>query len=440
MSNQPAQALDRAPHGVLYLAMLLVLTGTAEAARLNYELEASVQHSDNIALTETDPVDETIVSPRLRFDFAEAGSALEVKARGDVRYLHYLDNTFDDETRADFAGQLNWGLLPGRLHWVAEDYLSQQPVDLRAGFTPGNQQQVNVFITGPTLHARLGGATSAQLDLRYANSYAEVTPEFDSDRYSAAARLQRELSPVHRVSLNLEGSRVEFDEAAQIFDYDRRDAWVGYNRNHPRIDLDFALGHSRIEPKDGSTDHSGSLARARVDWRPTARSTLTFDVRRQFADTVQDLILRNRDFDDPLVPDLIDSALLVRPNLFRQRRADLRYRYNGSRVTAQLRPQYNEMRFLDDPTEDQDVRGVTAQVGYRMRRTLTLSLIATHREREYQNLVREDEDRRYALRGDYQMNRHWAWRAEVGRIDRDSTQPGASFDENTAQVALIWRR
>ena len=100
-----------------------------------------------------------------------------------------MDNTFDDRFRGKFAGNVNWTLLPERLDWVFEDYMSPQQIDEFASSSPDNEQQVNLFVTGPTLYARFGAATRGQFDLRYGNSYAEENDEFNGDRYSAAARV-----------------------------------------------------------------------------------------------------------------------------------------------------------------------------------------------------------------------------------------------------------
>jgi CheY-like chemotaxis protein len=109
---------------------------------------------------------------------------------------------------------------------MARDSLSQQSVSSIAAFTPGNQQQINVFEAGPSFFARFGQTTLGQLDLRYTNSYAEETQTFNSDRYTAAARLTRELSATDRISGNLEGTRTEYDSISELYDYERYDAFV----------------------------------------------------------------------------------------------------------------------------------------------------------------------------------------------------------------------
>ena len=62
--------------------LLAALAGNVHAARLNYQIELSGLYSDNIDLSEDDEVSETVLIPRLLFDFKEEGSRVEVEARG----------------------------------------------------------------------------------------------------------------------------------------------------------------------------------------------------------------------------------------------------------------------------------------------------------------------------------------------------------------------
>ena len=60
---------------------------------------------------------------------------------------------------------------------------------------------MNIFVAGPSFHARFNPATHGDLDLRYYNTYAEETDGFNGDRYSAAARLHRLINSVSKASL-----------------------------------------------------------------------------------------------------------------------------------------------------------------------------------------------------------------------------------------------
>ena len=75
----------------------------------------------------------------LHLDRHDLGPRLD--ARGNLQYLHYVDGSFDDGFRGALSAQAGWTLIQERLEFVVEDYLSRQPIDTLAAFSPGNEQR-----------------------------------------------------------------------------------------------------------------------------------------------------------------------------------------------------------------------------------------------------------------------------------------------------------
>lgn len=422
----------------VFMAFAASLGGAAQSAEVDYQLELVLLRSDNLNLSETNEIDETVVIPRLTFAVKEEGSALSLEARGALERRHYLDNQFADETRSEFSGQLNWAVLPERLHLVLEDYLSEETITFSQGRAPGNLQQVNVLLGGPSFFARLGNATRFQLDLRAADSDAEVTRRFDGKRYSAAAALQRDLTPTSRASINLISTKAEFDDPASTIDYSRHDGFLRYEGRRPHVEYEIDLGHARLDRNAGD-DLSMTIARATVQWQPSSKSRLRLRGRYQFADEVQDLIVRLRDPSEALTPELADTAA-VTPGVYRERFFDVDYRFTGDRVGIRLRPMSRRLRFVDNPGSDRNERGVVVRLDYRVRPRMKVFATGFGRDRDFQTLPREDADRVYAAGVDYQLTRHWSWRAEAIRNTRDSNLQGQSYDENAVQFTVFWKR
>lgn len=421
---------------------LAVLCAHAEAARLNYQLELTALHSDNINLSEDDPATETVVIPRLKFDFAEEGAAIELQARGELERRHYTQDEFDDETRGAFAGQVKWSLLPQRLSLVAEDYLSEQPISIRDGRSPGNLQRVNVFLAGPSLYARSHGGTDFRLDLRGADTYAEISPGFDSRRYSVGAVVERALSPASAVSLNLQSSKVDFDESDPgiIVDYDRHDAFVRYRTNHRRIGYEVDLGASRVSPKLGENE-TVTIARATVQWQINPDSRLRLRARQQISDEVQELIHRFSDPDEDLVPDLADTGTsLISGNAYKNRDVELDYRHTGERFSFRARPRDRKLEYFDDGSSDRTERSLWMAAGYRVRPSINVFATGMVREREFINRDERDVDNVYSVGVEYQMTRHWGMRAEAIRNKRDSNLEDPFYVENAALLTVWWKR
>lgn len=442
-SLRPSPARARRRPAKLCVAVLAAaFGGNAYALHINYQIELTALHSDNINLSEDNQANETVLIPGLTFDVREEGASIELQARGHVERRHYSNSEFPDETRSEFAGQLNWSLFPERMNLVLEDYLSEEPINIRDGRYPGNLQRVNVFLGGPSFFARLGDATRLQLDLRGADSYAEVSRGFDSQRYSAAAVLQRDLSSTSKMSLHLAATKVEFDDPDPAFavDYTRQDGFIRYDGRLRDIEYQLDGGRSRLNRESGA-DVSTSLARMTVQWQITPESRLRFRARRQFADEVQDLIIRLSDPDEDLVPDLVSAgASLVTGGVYRQRAVELDYRFTGERFGFRVRPIYRRLLYIDRDDQNRTERAVVFQVNYRVRPTINVFLNGAERKREFLSRDETDRDHVYGLGIDYQMTRHWGWRAEVIRNDRSSNLADPRYEENAAQLTVWWKR
>lgn len=437
LDRHPCHA--RARPTALYVAVLAsVLAGGVHAAEIKYQLELVMLNSDNLNLSEDNQVAETVVIPRLRFEVKEQGSAVTLQARGELERRRYLGNEFPDETRSEFAGQLNWALLPERINLVLEDYLSVQPISLVEGRYPGNLQQVNVFLGGPTFFARLGNANRFQLDLRAADSQAEVTRGFDSKRYSAAAILQREITSTARASLNLVSAKAEFDDQSTAIDYTRHDGFIQFEGALADGEYEIDLGQSRLDRTTGS-DASTPVVRARVVWNISPRSRLRLRARHQFADAVQDLVVRLRDPNEAPIPELAEFSA-VTSGVYRERYYDVDYRFTGDSIGIRVRPLSRRLRYVDSPGNDRSERGAYLQADYRLRPRMKVFFQGFARERDFLSRPQHDEDRVYGLGVDYQLTRHWSWRAEANRNTRESNIEDARYKENVVQFTVVWKR
>lgn len=450
-----AQAGGRHPaRARLPLAILLLLPGPALATAFNYEIGLGIRHDDNINLSEDEPESENVVFGSLKFTARKESPKLDMRARGNLRYLNYLGGTYDDEIRGELSGQVDWTILPNRLHWVAEDYLSRQAVDILGSPDPGNQQQVNIFMTGPSLLFRLGRHNVAQVDVRYMNTYAEETKSFNGNRLIARASLLRELSPTTVASFNLEGSKSEFDEDATANDYKRWDAYFTVQRKLPALRLKADLGYTRIKPENSGESSSSPLLRAAVDWSPRGRHTFTGRADYQIADAAQHLIRRSSDLANETYSstlsstELLDSydtlgngSLVIGAEAYRERRVDVGYRYDGDRFTLRFHPYVHRVRYLENlnplsPDLDRNSRGEAVSIDYKLRPTLGLSVSAYNQDVRYPSLDRKDDLWGVNVALTDRSARNWRWRLELGHGRRESSIPGESYKDNIIAFSI----
>jgi hypothetical protein len=441
----------------LCLAVVAALPSAGMAAGLNYEVGLGYLHSDNINFSETDPFSEDVALATLRFAAFRDASALRMRARGSLQYLDYTGGSYPDEVRGDLAGQIDWILLPGRLEWVFEDYLSNQPIDVLTGLVPSNVQQVNLFVTGPSYYHRFGDAARAQVDLRYTDSQAQETNDFDGSRVMLAARFTREVNPTNTVSAHLEASTVRFSNESTTPDYRRYDGFVRYQRKLPVTDLQLDLGYTQLDPGESQDSTSAPLVRAEMLWHASPRISLNGRLEYQFADAAQDLIrsgtrfaaepyAQSLDYVDPFdaIADLSSTQPVVGSDVYRERRVEFDYRYSGDRLDVTLNPYTQSFHYTtelnpDAADLDQHTNGQGLSLDYRLRPQMSLSFTATHDDREFRNTGRSDDDLTAILALRWQTTTHWHWRVELQHRKRDSSEPGASFTENSFVAAIVYR-
>lgn len=427
-------------HILLALAGQSAVCGVVHAQVLDYTIGLSLLHSDNINLSEGAPESDNVLSPQFAFTAKHAGSRLQLDASGSIQYLDFLGNTFKDQPRGQLTGKLDWTVSPERLHFYVQDYLSRQPVSVLNSFTPGNEQQINVFVAGPSLTARLGATTSARFDVRYTNSYAQDTKDFNGNRYSAAARLIHALNPTDELTLTAEGTRADFDNNQDTVGYTRKDAYIGYTSKLASLDLAIDAGYSWVTPNATDRTTGGILLRGHADWRATSRSSLILDASRQFADATSDLIARPRDVEIPVISDSSAASTLIGPGLYRENFYQLGYVFRDVRWSAEVHPYYQRIRYQDNVQPDQTNRGGYVQASYRLRSDTTLDLAASRSIRRFPDLLREDRDTIADLGLAHDFSSHWAGRIDLQRRQRSSTDAGQSYHENAVIVSFSYRR
>lgn len=450
----------------LPLALLFALPCSAQSSsqssslRLDYELGIGAAHSDNIGLDNDNKRSETVLSPSISLQANKDSADMQVKARGTFQYATYLNNQFDDDFIGDFAGQMNWHVMPERLALVVADYLGRTPINLLNGLSAGNQQEINVFTVGPTLYLRPGASTQAQIDVRLTDTRSSDTKDFDSKRGMVGASVFHGLDQTQSVSFTVEAGKVEFDTSSDN-DYNRYNAFVGYRRQAARGYLELAGGYTRLRYKEPGTisaplpgfpdvtlgprprTQSGPLARLDANLQLTQQTRISAHARYELTDAANDMVVRNSRFDEPMLPDLTSPNLLVAPNVYMQRRFQLGYDFNNERLSAYVSPYIERVTYEDGTNFEWRSRGVYASAGYRLRPRLDLLASGSFERREIgreTGLVRNDRDTLLRLQLNYAFSRHVGGWAGVQRRQRNSAVASADYTENMVMAGFTYKR
>lgn len=248
---------------------------------LTYGVDAGVGESDNVTLSSTNKVSQTIATTDVDFVIKEQSRLLEASATGDFSYLDYLQNAFGGELLGRFDGVGKMAIVPGRLIWVVQDDFGEAAVDPYTPVTPANLENVNYFSTGPTLSLRLGGVNFIDLTARYARAQYETSP-YDSNRGLGSLAVGRDISAGASVSLDAEFERVMFDNTAMNSDFDRTSGFGRYEVHGARTDFEADLGASHIDQPGSNT--TGPLAKLQLSRKISAAAKLTLTAGRELTD------------------------------------------------------------------------------------------------------------------------------------------------------------
>lgn len=418
----------------------------ATLPRLDWAIGLGAGHTDNVDRSSTNPTGQNILQPTFNFTFNQQGSTVQAQAVGAIQYVDYLQSYFGNEFRGQLTGLLNWTISPDRLNFVAQDYSSVEPVSIRFGNSPANQQQVNVLVAGPTLSFRLGanGSWNGQADLRYIDTTASKTKDFDSQRGLAAFRLLHDLSPTNHLSFNLETEQVHFETVDPISGFSRygeNSLYGSYTSNLPHLDFSIALGGSRVNFPSGFANHTGPFASATVAWRLDARSTFSLSGSNRLTDATTNLSEAPTSASTNLTtPTFTVGGTAIAPAVYRNQSLYLSYTYQGPRFGFAVSPFYARLRQLNSNDLSRNDHGVSVDASYLLTPLTTLAVNLGDQKTEYLSDSSHARDRTARITLSRQLTPHWSWSVAFSSDHRSADQPGYGYAENEIFAYIYYRR
>lgn len=406
---------------------------------LDYTLGVEIEHDSNVNLSRTDPVSQNILTPEMTFDLKEKGSTFSVDAAGALDYHDYLEGAFADQFTSLFSGVADWTISPERLDWVFEDYLGRQPINAFVPDAPSNQQQTNVFTTGPTLRAHFSDALRGKLDMRYTNTYAEDTSNFNGDRLGAVAQLAYLLSAESTIAGAVGASDVRYDkDISKPFEYDRYDAYLGYDDKTRQFKFNLAAGYSWLDSSTLDND-SGPLLRASATWTPSATTTLSLGATREFTDSGEALIVDPTQIDNLGIGSGNNNAV-VSPQVYVLEELIATFGHTQGNVHFDIAPFWRDYNYVATNALNQRSFGYLLSLSWLMRPKLTLATGLGREHRDYTDVDRVDDDKTYWLGVGWQQSRHWSWQARAEHSSRDATNFDGGYSERAYILSLTYTR
>ena len=421
-------------------ALLAVRAGGAEAGRIDYSVDAGVERNDNVTLVETGEISQNILRAGLGFLATEDTSALQMRLGGRVEYRNYTDNAYSDSVEGDLSALLNWVAIQDRLSFTAENRLEVQAINPFAVDTPDNRQQINVFSVGPNFYFMRGSTFQGQAELRYVDSHAEETEEFNSSRVGAAVRMYKDLSDASRVSFNYQFQDIDFDDDASAIDHRRNDLFARFEREYNILSLSADAGYSRAA-FDGGARHSGPLLRAGLVWRPSERSRFAVDGAKQLSDAATTFL------GDVMVPgapggriprDILIGTEIVTAAVYEERSVAIGYTYTGDVTSFGVTSFLRRLDYIESALPDEDREGVTVGFDRALGPTLSLSLGYSKERVEYEQIPGRFDTSRFGLSLGKRWSRHWASYLSLERNRWTSPVIATDVDQYILYLSIVY--
>ena len=419
---------------LLAAALGVHIAAPAQAARIDYTIDAGVEHDDNVRLAPDDPDAQRILRAGLGVLVTQDGSAVQAAVAGRADYRDFQGG-IDDGVEGMLSAYLNWVVLQDRLSFTVQDELELQAIDRYAADAPDNRQQVNVVSAGPNLLFGLG-RLDGRLEARWVDTRADVTDEFDSTRIGAALRLGREIDDRSRLGFNAQWTDVDYDHPLLARDHERTDVYARFERQQARTDYAIDAGYSWLDYADGEKRDS-PLLRLEAGWRQGERNRVSLALAHQFSDAADQALLDGAaDRPEATVPGgvLVDGGAIV-PSVYRLQRAALAWDHAGERVGLRTEAYAQRLRYVDALVPDEDDHGLLLALSWRLAPTVTLAGWAGFERIEYRQLGAEDEARRMGLSLEKRWTRHWSTSLSYYRYERDS---GVLDNEVRQNVWYLW--
>jgi len=371
-------------------------------------------------------------------DIARAGTNFDLQINGNGDFLTYQDDTFDDEFRLNMSAELLWRIAPERFHWVVRNESGRAPINPRAVVTLENEQQTNLFSTGPDFIFRLNPTDALTVGARYNDLYTDDTDD-DADQFAASVRWNRELDSASSLELALTAASTDFDQPLINQDFDRYQLTLGYNTR--RFTASQAVNEYRIEGGyslisfDDREDLDSPVLRA--GWRQERPEGTTLFADAEFSLGTAGTTLNDGGRDV--------ASLQVQQNAavgdpFERLNLGAGFGRQLGRINLGAQADFLELDYDTLDLLDEESWLFGANFDYSLNELMTLGLGLGFEQQDFVSIGQEDDLFDAVLNFTYQRTRRWTYRLSAGWEDRDSSLEELNSDGVVVGFEVIWQR
>jgi hypothetical protein len=421
---QLVTTLAAACAGCLGLSVASAQVGGQDTADNTTEvtLRFGTGHSDNILRRSSLEESGNYTALGALLDISRETTRVTAEVTGDLEFRSFSTSGIKDEPYGDFNARAELFAVPDRFSWVFEDQFGQGRVDPFNTIGPANQEQINIFATGPALYLPVGERNEVRLSSMIGQRTYGDSVGFDNDTMESTVGLFRQLSSTAEIGLNLESRDVEFDDSSLDNTIER--AYVSYRKT-------LSNGAAAVEIGSNNVDFAGSNQSHpyfNLNWARdiSTRTSVAFDVQSALYDS-SDSFRGGQNFEDSLrTTDVYErkgggASLIITPN--------------RSRISLVAR--LSQDRYENDTTFDNDM----TQLRFTYERTISARLDAGFDfntvERDFTTSDQRDEDRRTSLYFERAFGRQLSLNVTYEHVSRGGVNTG-TYDENSIRVMLLY--
>lgn len=412
-----------------------LLSQSALAVDLTYSLGYELEHDSNIPFNANTDSD-ILHSPYLSMGLTQMGTLVEANVSVEADYTHYQGDSFEDDLRANATADVLLKFSPNRFHWVITNDLVQTPINVQGARNPNNQQDSNVFATGPDFILRFGRADSLRLGARYAMTDFQQSA-LDSDRITGSLTWSRSFSERASFGISAQSSSIDFDDPLNE-DFDQHDLFGEYIytsqlARQAQSTVTVQAGASRLDFDQRGGDTNPLL---RVEWalqRPEGRgyslaiSNTTSNASNAVGGVTQ---AQNPVLSLPVtaVADPFERSALE--GTFTQPFGEAVWSLNAQVGTED----YNQV------DRDQDFLNINTTLSYPITVLQTLNFTLGYERQEFDNLNQDDDFFTAGLGWNYQRTENWRFGFNILWRDRESDIALLNADSLAGIFSIVYTR
>jgi hypothetical protein len=413
-------------------AALLVASTVPARAELGWSMDAGVSHTDNATLADTNVSEDTLASVGGTIDYDHETRRMKAALTGRGAYVHYLDDTFDDDLQSYASGSLVFGVVPETFLWSVEDTFGQIAIDQFQPVTPENRQNVNTFSTGPDLILRVGDQSDVKLSGRFGTSRYEDTDRINSETVEGSLSFERHLSERSLWALVASTHRVKYDAPGDP-EYDQPSVYATLQATGSRQSFTIDVGVNRVD----AGDRTDTNPLVRVAWNRRIAPSWTMDVhaRSEYQNTSQQFVSQN------LIRNNVTAEVGISEVPAAAYEGGVVFAFERSRTQVEIEGGYNRLDYVVNNGLNE--KTWYAGTGISRRHTPQLEGFVNYRieKRSYDdNPLRDDTRQRAELGLDWRVGRNLFLTGGYQYNDADSDSATNRYTVNLFFVTLSYRQ